>query len=242
MAKEQQFSTPFVVVFIPAFDEEETIGAVVKQVREELEKDVYEDFYSEVIVVDDGSTDGTADILSRINNQKLIITKLTHRVNLGKGAALKTGAEAAFSQGADAIIFMDSDGQHQAVDLPKFIKALESEKYDIVFGSRVSSHGIPLVRFLGNKFASVLVALLFKILVSDVICGFRAMTREAYDKIKWETSGYAAETEMVIKTGKRGLKYCEVPVETIYLDHVKGVTVLDAFEILFEVLRWKLTR
>ena len=167
-------------------------------------------------------------------------TILTHRVNLGKGAAMKTGAEAAFAFGADGVIFMDSDGQHKVSDLPKFVEALK--KYDVVLGSRTLSHGVPLVRFLGNKFASMLIASLFGIYVSDLVCGYRAITKDAYEKVAWESSGYAVETEMVIKTAKYGLKYCEVPVETVYLDNVKGVTILDAFNILLDVFRWRLTK
>jgi hypothetical protein len=101
---------------------------------------------------------------------------------------------------------------------------------------------MPLVRFLGNKFASVLISLLFGIYVSDLICGFRAFTKNAYKKIKWESRGYGIETEMIIKTGKAGLRHCEVPVETVYYDRFKGVTILDAFSILFDVFKWRLAR
>ncbi len=155
---------------------------------------------------------------------------------------MKTGAEASFQLGADAVVFMDSDGQHKASDLPKFIKALKKNKLDVVFGSRNLSLGVPFVRLLGNKFAARLISLLFGIYVPDLICGYRALTKKAYKKIKWESTGYAVETEMVIKTGKYGLKHCEVPVETVYLDGVKGVTVIDALNILFDVFRWRVTR
>ena len=98
------------------------------------------------------------------------------------------------------------------------------------------------MRFLGNKFASVLIVLLFGIYVSDLVCGYRALSKEAFKKINWESAGYAVETEMVIKTGKYGLKFCEVSIETVYLDNVKGVTILDAVNILFDVFRWRLTK
>lgn len=220
-----------IFIVIPAFNEEKNIGKVLK----EITKTKYP-----VIVVDDGSVDKTVNVLSKVKSQLLHVLVLRHKVNLGKGAAMKTGAEAAFSQGANAVIFMDGDGQHNASDLPKFIKALK--KYDVVLGSRTLSHGVPLVRFLGNKFASMLIASLFGIHVSDLTCGYRAITRDGYGKIAWESSGYAVETEMVIKTGKYGLKYCEVSIETVYLDNVKGVTILDAFNILLDVFRWRLIK
>ena len=219
-----------IFIVISAFNEEERIGDVIR----ELVK-----FKLPIIVVDDGSSDNT---LSECQMSNVKCQILRHKVNLGKGAAMKTGAEAAFELGADAVIFMDSDGQHKASDLPKFVKALKKNKFDVVFGSRNLSLGVPFVRLLGNKFAARLISLLFGIYVPDLICGYRALTKKAYKKINWESAGYAVETEMVIKTGKYGLKHCEVPVETVYLDSVKGVTVIDALNILFDVFRWRVTR
>ena len=210
-------------IVIPAFNEEGRIVSVIKDVRKKG---------LPIIVVDDGSSDKTCDIA-----KKEKVTVLRHKVNLGKGAAMKTGAKAAFQLGADAVVFIDSDGQHKAADLSKFIKAIEKGKFEVVFGSRNLKAGVPLVRYLGNKFASFLVSLLFGISVSDLICGYRALTKKAYAKIEWESAGYAVETEMVIKTGKYGLKYCEVPVAAVYYDSVKGVTILDAFSILIDVIR-----
>lgn len=192
-----------------------------------------------IVVVDDGSVDGSGDALNKLKINGLKILK--HEVNLGKGSAMKTGAEYAFNEGAGAIIFMDADGQHDPKDLPKFIEKLNKEKKDIVFGTRTSSLGVPLVRFLGNKFASVVVAMFFGKYISDCICGFRALTKNAYNKIKWESSGYGVEIEMIARMPKRGLTFAEVPVETIYHDHVKGVTMLNAISIMFDVVKWKLT-
>lgn len=215
-----------VYIVIPAFNESKRI----KKVLEELESTNFP-----VIVVDDGSRDSTFEQISKYH-----VIVLRHRVNLGKGAALKTGCEAAFSLGAEAIIMMDSDGQHRGEDLPKFIHALETKKFDIIFGSRNLKFGVPLVRFIGNKTASIIVNLLFGIYISDLICGFRAFTRQAFKKIEWESTGYDLETEMVIKTGLNKLKYCEVAVETVYYDRFKGVTILDALTIFGNVIKWRL--
>lgn len=217
-----------VYIVIPAFNESKRI----KKVLEELENTNFP-----VIVVDDGSRDSTFE---QIKKHHVIV--LRHRVNLGKGAALKTGCEAAISMGADAIIMMDSDGQHKAEDLPKFAEKIQSGKFDVVFGSRNMSLGVPLVRFMGNKFASVLVSLLFGVYVSDLICGYRAITRKAYTLINLKSSDYGIETEMVIKTAKFNLRYCEIPVETIYYDKFKGVTILDAFGILLNVIKWRIIK
>ena len=217
-----------IFIVIPAYNESKR----VTQVLDELKV-----LKLPVLVVDDGSVDGTWEVI-----KKYPVMLLKHKINLGKGAALKTGFEAAFSSGADAVIMMDSDGQHLVSDLPKFLDALESKKYDIIFGSRNLKLGVPTVRFLGNKLASVLVSMLFGIYVSDLTCGFRALTKKGYNAILWESLGYGVETEMVIKTGGSNLRFCEIPVETIYFDKFKGVTILDALGTLFSVLKWRLIK
>jgi len=216
-----------IFIVTPSFNEEKHIGRTIKAA---LSSGL------PIILVDDGSTDSTYKIASSME-----IRTIKHKTNLGKGAALKTGCEAAFAAGADAVILMDSDGQHKNEDLDKFLKALD-RGYDVVFGSRNLNYGVPLVRYLGNKIASLLISFLFKIYVSDIPCGYRALTKNAYKKIVWESTGYGVETEMVINVGMSNLKYCEVSVETVYLDGVKGVTLLDALGVLGDVIRWRITK
>lgn len=187
---------------------------------------------SKIIVVDDGS--------SRPIKLKQKVILLRHTVNLGKGAAMKTGTRFAFRQGGHAVIMMDSDGQHDPAELPKFMKYLDD--FDIVFGSRRPTLDAPLVRLLGNKFASIYINILFGVYVSDILSGFRAFNKRAYHSIKWTSARYGVETEMVARLGKNSskLKFIEFPIETIYLDKYKGVTILDAFNILMHSLWWKL--
>lgn len=211
------------VIVMPAYNEDKRIQAVLAEIN------------MPVIVVDDGSKDNTGELLK--GSHALV---LKHKVNLGKGAALKTGCEAAFALGYDVVVMMDADGQHKVSDLPKLLSVLVSGKYDIVFGSRNLKANMPLVRLLGNRLASGLISGLFKIYVSDLICGYRAFTKKAYRKIYWQSRGYGVETEMVIRTGRSGLRYCEVPVETVYYDKFKGVTMLDAIGILGNVLKWRI--
>ncbi len=219
-----------IAIVLPVFNEEKHIENVLKNLAKSK---------LTIIAVDDGSKDMSSQ---KLKGKIPKIKVLTHKVNLGKGSAMKTGCEYAFNNGYDAVIFMDSDGQHSINDLPKFIEKLETEKFDIVFGSRNLGLDMPLIRFLGNKFASVFVNLLFGIYVSDLLSGYRAITKKAYQKIKWESQGYGVETEMVIKTKQEKLKYTEVPIETIYLDGFKGVSILDAFGILLNVVYWRLKR
>lgn len=216
-----------IYIVIPLYNEEKHIGNVVRDVSS---------FNIPIVIVDDGSTDSSIKIIKKSN-----VILLRHDINLGKGAAMKTGAEYAFSKGADAVIFMDSDGQHSASDIPEFVKALNTESFDLVLGSRNYNYAVPLVRFIGNKIASLVISILFHIYATDAICGFRGLTKKGYGKIKWNSTGYGVETEMLVRAGKTKLPFCEVPVETIYHDNVKGVTMLDAFSVMLDVIKWRLT-
>lgn len=217
-----------IYIVIPAFNESRRISTLLDDVKKTG---------FPIIVVDDGSNDSTYEVAKK---HQVIV--LRHKINLGKGAALRTGCEAAILMGAEAIIMMDSDGQHKASDLSKFVDKVESKKYDVVLGSRNLNMGVPLVRYIGNKIASVLISSLFGVYVSDPICGFRAMTKKGYQKLGLTARGYDIESEMVIKIKESGLRYCEVPVETVYYDKFKGVTILDALSILFSIIKWKILK
>lgn len=188
-----------------------------------------------IVLVDDGSSD------SYVLKNGPKVTLLKHKINLGKGAAMKTGSDFAFNNGADAVIFMDGDNQHKPEDVKKFIEVLQTGKYDAVFGARNFNYSVPLVRYMGNKVVSMLLRILFGIYVSDVLCGFKALTKKAYKVVRWESTGYGVETEMIARFGKNKLTYKEIPIEAIYHDKVKGVTVLDAFGIMGQIVKWKLT-
>lgn len=216
------------VVVIPAFNEEKRIGAALSKIVNNVYK---------IIVVDDGSKDRTSEVASSVSNQ---IVTLRHGINLGKGAALKTGCEAAIKIGADIIVFMDADGQHDQKDIPRFVEILEKENYDIVFGSRIIGKDMPLVMMLGNKFLSIAMTLLFKIYVADTQSGFRAFKTSAYPKIKWNSTKYSVESEIIVNTSKRGLKYKEIEIQTIYHDDYKGTTIFDGIKIFVNLLVWKI--
>lgn len=213
-------------VVIPALNEEKRIEKVIKETRK---------FCRNLIIVDDGSTDKTKAVC-----QKLNVTVLNHKVNLGKGAALKTGCDYAFRNNSDFIIAIDSDGQHNPLHIPKFIKAIKNGN-DIVFGIRDIEKNSPATRLVGNKIASLLVRIFFGLVLSDILCGYRALTKKAYRKIAWSSRGYGVETEMVAKTGLRRLKYTTVSVESIYIDKYKGVSLLDAFIILKDFIIWRIS-
>jgi glycosyltransferase involved in cell wall biosynthesis len=215
-----------IYVIIPAFNEQPRLPQVLKSLTHYLPSD-------HIVVVDDGS--------SQPLQLKPGYWLLRHQINLGKGEAMKTGAEFAFSKKAKAIIFMDADGQHNPQELPKFIHYLLSG-YQVVFGTRSFNSTSPLPRVLGNKFASFYIYLLFHIYVSDILSGFRGLTHNAYRKLKWDSPRYGVETEMIARLGrvKSQLTWIEFPIASIYKDKYKGVSLVQAIKILGETLVWKI--
>lgn len=217
-----------VTVIIPAHNESKRILNVIHQARQ---------FVDYVIVVDDGSTDDTYTLVEALGNN---IIALRHDINLGKGAALKTGCEAAIMMKTDVIICMDADGQHNPVHIPQFIDILKNQPIDIVFGSRQFNNRMPFTMMLGNYVLSGLINKLFHMKIHDTQSGYRAFTAFAYEHMRWESNGYQAETEMIARASEAHLRYAEVDIETIYYDNYKGTTILDGFKILLSILRWKL--
>ena len=214
-------------VVLPLYNEVKHIAGVIQGISK---------YKIPIIVVNDGSTD-----LGKNFKFKSKITLLTHKINLGKGAAMMTGAEYAFSHSADAVIFMDSDGQHSPKNLIGFIEKLNMNKYDVVLGSRKLNREVPFVRRTGNMVASQIIKLFFGISVTDPLSGFRAITKSSFNKIRWDSSGYSVESEMVANIAKHNLTFVEIPVDTIYHDKYKGMSVLDAFGVLLDVLKWRLS-
>ncbi len=207
-------------VVVPAYNEAENIVDVINDIRK---------YTNNVVVVDDGSKDNTAQRL-----EKLGVNVIKHKINLGKGAALKTGCDYALRQGAGKITVIDSDGQHEPKDLPRFWQALEHK--DIIFSYRQKYKDMPMVLKFGNNFINNVIALLFGVRVKDSQCGYRAFTADAYKKIRWKATDYYMETEMIINTGKNKLNYGQLPIKTIYADKYKGTTVLDGVKIVMKIL------
>jgi len=209
---------------IPAHNEE-------KNIRKTVEKTL--NYVDNVVVVDDGSKDGTAKLA-----EKAGAIVLHHMINLGKGAALKTGCDYAFSGGAMHIVALDADAQHDPDDIPRFAEKLEN--YDIIFSYRKYGKQMPAVLRFGNWFISEIASILYNVDLNDTQSGFRAFSRETYKKIRWSASDYSMESEMISRAGKQKLKYVQIPIETIYSDRYKGTTIIDGMKIVLNMLWWKL--
>ncbi len=221
MEAEQDF---FVV--LPAYNEGRAIKGTLNNVLK----------YSQpqnIVVVDDGSQDDTFKIAKACS-----VRVLKHVVNLGKGAALKTGCDYALKKGAEKIVLMDSDGQHDPSEIPRFISLLD--KYDVVLGARKRTKEMPSTAKLGNLFFDMFVKLLLGKEIEDTQGGFRAFRAECYPLLRWKSSDYTVETEMLVHMIEKNLKYTQIPIKTIYHDGYKGTTVLDGFKIVFNILKFRL--
>lgn len=213
-----------IAIVMPAYNEGKVISEVLIKTK---------NYVSNIIVIDDGSSD---DTFQQAQRQGVVVLK--HKTNMGKGAALKTGCQYALEQGAHKIIVMDADGQHNPEEIPRFAKALE--QYEVVFGARMVPQSMPLVMLFGNAVLSKTLRGLYGIKLKDTQCGYRAFTASAYSKLQWDALDYSVETEMMVRAGKGKLKYTEIPIQTIYNDKYKGTTVLDGITIMGKMLSWRL--
>jgi len=211
-------------VVIAAYNEEKNIAEVIKKTKKNCKN---------IIVVDDGSKDKTYS-----KAKKSGVGVLKHIVNMGKGAAVKTGCDYALSKGAKVIVLLDADLQHDPDEIPNFLKSLK--KVDIVFGYRKLDENMPVVLRYGNWLINKITKLLYDINLRDTQCGYRAFTASTYKKIRWKAADYSLESEMIANTGKQHLRYKEIPIKTIYSDIYKGTTVIDGIRIIFNLLIWRL--
>jgi glycosyltransferase involved in cell wall biosynthesis len=217
-------------IVVPVYNEEERISGVLKRIKKSSAD-------ANVIVVDDGSSDNSRKIVT--NNFKDVLL-LEHNINLGKGAALKTGCEAAIKLGADIIVLIDADGQHSPEVIPEMAKRLEKENLDIVFGSRkIDIKKMPAMLYFGNIVLTAIINYFSKVYVKDTQSGLKAFKASVYKKLLWSASDYSVETEMIVNTGKNNLKYGEVFIDTIYNGKYRA-TPFDGFKILFNLLKQKI--
>jgi len=212
-------------VIVPAYNEGKRIANVIKQIKK---------YAKNIIMVDDGSKDDTYNIAKRTG-----VDVLKHLINLGKGAALKTGCDYAIKKGATNLVVMDADGQHDPSEIPHFINNLN--KVDIVFGYR-DLKKMPLISKFGNWFINKSTKLLYSLDLKDTQTGYRAFRSSCYKKIRWRAIDYSIESEMIANVWKYNYKYKEIPIKTIYKDKYKGTTVLDGIKIVFNMILWKLKK
>lgn len=219
---------PLIIAGMPMYNEEETIGTVVTMAQK----------YADLIVcVDDGSSDSSARIAESCG---AIVVR--HRVNRGYGGALKSLFMKAKQLQADALVVLDSDGQHDASDIPKLLKPILEENKDFVIGSRFIEGGggtdMPAYRRLGIKVITAASNLSRDTSIKDTQSGFRAFSKRALDMLRFDREGMELSLEMLEDAHDKKLKITEVPTLVRY-DVPKGSN-FTAVSHGFTVLSWAL--
>ena len=202
-----------VCLLLPAYNESKTIGHIISEARTYIES---------IIVIDDGSSDNTAQIAREQD-----VGVLQHEINRGKGMALRTGFEYSLEHGYDIILTMDSDGQHEPAEIPRFLARLQQNNADILIGGRVlERRKMPLHRRLNNKLISKVGSWLCGQDIVDFQSGFRLMKSDVLHSITLETVRYETESELLIKAGRMGFRIDTLPIRTIYGNEISNVKPL----------------
>ena len=193
-----------IVVTIPAYNEEKTIGTVIKDIKNSLKKIKHE---TEILVVNDGSSDDTA----RIAKEAGAVVH-SHPKNYGLGEAFRTEIDLALKMKADVIVHTDADGQYRADEIPLLLSPIKNGA-DLVLGSRFKGkiESMPLTKRIGNILFSILVSYIIKQNISDAQTGFRAFTRKVAQEAK-VTSTFTYTQDQIIISSRKKFKIAEVPV------------------------------
>lgn len=202
---------PKQIIVIPAYNEEATVAQVVRDAVRVADA---------VVVVDDGSRDATS---AQASEAGAIVVR--HAVNRGLGGALGTGIAAAVKLGASAIVTMDADGQHRAVDAARVFERIGKGDVDFVIGSRMLAGAeagagkMPVHRVLFNAVGNVLTYLLFGVWVTDSQSGLRGLSRRAAETIDLRTNGMEVSSEFIKELREKRWQLAEISIPAIYTDY-----------------------
>jgi glycosyltransferase involved in cell wall biosynthesis len=222
-----------IYIVIAAYNEEKAIGNVLD--------DLKKSGYRNIVVVDDGSADRTADV-SHAHGAHV----LKHVINRGQGAGLKTGIDYALLQGAKIIVTFDADGQFLTSDIKKMVEPVAKGMVEMTLGSRFlgQAKNIPFLKKIALKLGTLFLRIMYGISVTDSQNGFRAMSRHAAQKIEITADRMEHASEILGEIAKKKIKFSEVPVTVIYSNYAmqKGQSWTRMFNIGAKVLLRKLMR
>jgi glycosyltransferase involved in cell wall biosynthesis len=217
---------------VPAYDEARTIGEV-------LERIAALDLDAQVIVVDDGSTDGTGDIAAKQDGVLVV-----RQENKGKGAAIRHGLR---HVDGDIVVIQDADMEYDPAEVPALIEPIERGVADVVYGSRLSG-GRPQRAYLfwhlvGNRFLSLVTGLLYNTTLSDMETGYKAFRTDVIRDLPLRENDFAIEPEITGHVCKRRLRVYELPISYYGRTYAEGkkITWRDGFKALWVLIRVRLT-
>ena len=218
-------------VLIPAYNEEDTIAEIVARVQAI-------DLETEIIIVDDGSTDGTQEKLQSIDNSFDNTRVLYHKENRGKGAALRTGLAAATG---DVMIIQDADLEYDPRDYQNLLVPILDGRADVVYGSRFLGGPQRVLFFwhyVGNKFLTLLSDAFSNLNLSDMETGYKVFKKEVLNDITLKSNRFGFEPEFTMKIAKKGFRIYEVPISYSGRTYAEGKKIgwTDGLSAIFTIL------
>ena len=222
-----------ITVIIPVYNESKTIREIIRRVQ--AMKLVHE-----ILVVDDGSTDGTRDILTEINGQGNVRV-IFHERNLGKGAAVRTGIQAA---AGEVVIIQDADLEYDPRDYPALLRPIQEEIAEVVFGSRFlggARRPIMFWHMVANKLLTLVTNVLYNNILTDMETGYKVFLRDVIIDIPLHARGFEFEPEFTAKVLKRKVRIFEVPITFNPRNYEDGkkIKLRDAFVALWSLFKYR---
>lgn len=220
-------------IIIPAFNEAAFLPEVIRRVGETP-------YDKEIIIVDDGSTDGTREYLKGLVSESIKV--IVHEKNMGKGAAMRTGIAVA---SGDVVIVQDADLEYDPKDYPVLLEPIMQGKADVVYGSRFLGGPHRVLFFwhsIGNSLITLISNMFTDLNLTDMETGYKAFRKKVFETITIESNRFGFEPEITAKVAKKGFRIYEVPISYSGRSYQEGkkITWKDGFKAIFTVLKYNL--
>jgi glycosyltransferase involved in cell wall biosynthesis len=221
-------------IVVPVFNEAATLGKLVQDLQHALHQHPVE-----IIIVDDCSTDGSAEIIRNI--QAPNVRAFFHSTNQGKGACLRTALRHA---SGDIVVIQDADLEYDPKDIPRLIQPIADGQADVVFGSRFHNSQEPAQAFwhrAANRWLTFFSNRLTGLNLADMETGYKAFRKDVLDRVHIRENGFGVEPELTAKVAKLNCRVCEVPISYNGRDYAQGkkIGVLDAIWAMWCVIRYR---